>query len=1241
MRQRVSASGVMEPVRQLRLLAAGCQPWNPNLCVSAAPCFAYAATQSVYVCRESSGRRGVWRLDCILTAHSKLISCLDWLPGGLLATSGADRQLCAWSVPEQRVVARAALPFPPRLVAWSPHDADLLVVTGVRGPLLAWRCLDSDTPAPLRSDSSSPFAADVQQIVWHPKRRKIAVGHGNGTISMVPTDGGKVRRHVPLPEPHADRDEPVTALAWDPLSDDYLLLYQKQTGLLLLDTAQFTAIMAFERPSSSGDCHLAWFGNAPGVFLTADTASGVLSVYSAGAAAPLQRTSVKASGFHGARLLGGEGAEPSAGNGTPPGRLLAVFDDGGVGVLCLTSRRWQFLQESGHTETIFDVQFQPGHQDQLATGSYDGTIKVWSARHLQPLHEHRAKTIVYAVSWAPADLGCLAAATSSEGVLIWSLHKHRVVKQFREHGSECVFSVSWNGHDSRRLASAGGDGKCVIRQVDGTILRTYPHPSGVYGCAWRDASQLATACKDGVVRVFDINRNQNTPLRVFKGHMERAFQVRWNPIIERVLASGSDDGTVRVWDADSGECLRVLSGHHSHVRGLTWCPELAHVLVSGSWDFTIRVWDARTGRCLHVIKEHAADVYGLSLHPARPFLLVSSSRDSTVRLWDLTPLFTKLYTRALVSESAADVLADPATAATDGLLSPQQEERLGGQQAALLRGRWSNVADRLRLISALFTPDPDAQNLWDLVAVQLGQTDPAKLSADYADGVVHQRHLAGCLTSRAARLERAPPAERLAVGGGTAAARRTAAALYLRCGQLRRHCDTLLELGEWDRALSLAPGVSLGYWQQLVERRAAQLLAEDSDDLPAYSLAAGQPQLTAELHRRRDEPLAVLEAAMVTSSRASPPQTSESSSAPVPAAPPAGSPPQSAEAQAELVAAAGQASEWHLERGRPVLAACCHLSVDDLPGCLRTLARGHLRELAVTLYKLLGGAAESTPQSDELVEALTSLARRCQAEADWQTAAALLQLVQDPAARQHGLNEMAVSASGDESHCEEAYKLAGFGSAAACGARAKERVKERAASGGAEDEEQVTLLLLAGELEPALTLALRLVDARLLSESESDQESALRLLQLCAAVPRRHTGRLSGFVPTLTALAGFAGGRALLRRGHASVAELMLRHTAAGLQLVSQRAPRLTLQHVQTLLEEARAAGPDCGAPRLTGCQLPSHGRLLRCYLTGQVIRGPVYRLEDGEAALPAGLAVMWAAVNRYSPLRTGAQMYP
>ncbi|KAF0310731.1 WD repeat-containing protein 17 [Amphibalanus amphitrite] len=1225
----------MEPVRQLRLLAAGCQPWNPNLCVAAGPWFAYAATQSVYVYRESRGRRGVWRLDSILTGHSKLISCLDWLPGGLLATAGGDRQLCAWSVAEQRVVARAALPAPARLVAWSPHDADQLVVSGARGPLLVWRCLDSDSPAPLRADSSSPFAAEVQQLAWHPRCRKLAVGHRNGTVSLVPTDGGRVRRHVPLPEPHAERDQPVTALAWDPLSEDYLLLCQQQTGLLLVDTAQFTAIMAFERPSTGGDCHLAWFTNAPGVFLAADTESGVLSVYSAGAAAPLQRTAVKASGFHGARLLAGEGGAPAGGNGAPPGRLLAVFGDGGVGVLCLTSRRWEFLQESGHTETIFDAQFQPGHQERLATGSFDGTIKVWSARSLQPVDEHRASTIVYAVSWAPADLDCLAAATSTEGVLVWSLQKHRVVKQFREHGSDCVYSVSWNGVDSRRLASAGGDGTCVVRQLDGTLLHTYRHPAGVYGCAWRDAARLATGCKDGAVRVFDVTRNQSAPLLVLKGHVERAFQVRWNPVLEHVLASGSDDGTVRVWDTDSSECLRVLSGHHSHVRGLAWCPALAHVLVSGSWDYTIRVWDARAGRCLHVIKEHAADVYGLSLHPARPLLLVSCSRDSTVRLWDLAPLFSRLHCRALVTDRAAEVLADPAEASS--LLSPHQEPLLAGEPAALLRGRWSSAADRLRLVGALFTPDPDAQNLWDLVSVQLGETDPAKLSAEYSDGVVHQRHLVAALTSRAARLERAPPAERLSTGGGAAAARRAAADLYLRCGELRRHCDTLLELGEWERALALAPGVSLDYWRRLAERRAAQLLAEDSDGLVALSLAAGRPQLTAELHRRRGEPLAVLEAAMVQATRGGPPSQPAEDDAP--ASPERGPPPAQADNRAELLEAAEQASEWHLSRGRPVLAACCHLAVDDVPGCVRALVRGHLRELAVLLYRLLAGAAGPAPppQSAELTEALTGLARRCHADGDWPTGVALLQLVQDPAERQHGLRELAIAATGDEARAEQALRLAGFGSAAECRARAQ----SRAEAGGAEDEEQVTLLLLSGQLETALALALTLLDSRLLSEDAEDQQSALRLAQLCAAVPRRHAGRLSGFLPSLCALAGFAGGRAALRRGHHSVAELMLRHTAAGLPLVSQRAPRLTLQHVHTLLEEARAAGGDRGAVRVPGCQLPGHGRLLRCYLTGQVIRGPVYRLEDGESALSAGLAVMWAAVNRYSPLRTGAQMYP
>lgn len=88
------------------------------------------------------------------------------------------------------------------------------------------------------------------------------------------------------------------------------------------------------------------------------------------------------------------------------------------------------------------------------------------------------------------------------------------------------------------------------------------------------------------------------------------FNVRWNPVLSNVLCSGSDDGSVRVWDFESRECVRELTGHTGPVRGLGWNPALPHLLTSGSWDFTLRVWDVRSGACIAIQRDHGADIYG-------------------------------------------------------------------------------------------------------------------------------------------------------------------------------------------------------------------------------------------------------------------------------------------------------------------------------------------------------------------------------------------------------------------------------------------------------------------------------------------------------------------------------------------------------------------------------------------------------------------------------------------------------
>ena len=80
---------------------------------------------------------------------------------------------------------------------------------------------------------------------------------------------------------------------------------------------------------------------------------------------------------------------------------------------------------------------------------------------------------------------------------------------------------------------------------------------------------------------------------VLRGHDNGVNSVTYSPDGLRI-ASGSTDGTIRVWDAKSGAQLAILCEHEDGVNSVTYSPD-GHYIASGSADGTIRVWDAKGG----------------------------------------------------------------------------------------------------------------------------------------------------------------------------------------------------------------------------------------------------------------------------------------------------------------------------------------------------------------------------------------------------------------------------------------------------------------------------------------------------------------------------------------------------------------------------------------------------------------------------------------------------------------------
>ncbi|MFN7769521.1 MAG: hypothetical protein ACK5UC_20165 [Planctomycetaceae bacterium] len=128
--------------------------------------------------------------------------------------------------------------------------------------------------------------------------------------------------------------------------------------------------------------------------------------------------------------------------------------------------------------------------------------------------------------------------------------------------------------------------------------------------------------------LYTLFRQEKT---TFRGHTGPVFSVAYSPDGKRIV-SGSDDKTLKVWDAVTGQETLTLTGHTNRVFSVAYSPDGKRI-VSGSYDKTLKVWDAATGQETLTLTGHTGPVLSVAYSPDGKWI-ISGSDDNNLKVWD-------------------------------------------------------------------------------------------------------------------------------------------------------------------------------------------------------------------------------------------------------------------------------------------------------------------------------------------------------------------------------------------------------------------------------------------------------------------------------------------------------------------------------------------------------------------------------------------------------------------------------
>ncbi|HBY92696.1 MAG TPA: hypothetical protein DEP84_01835 [Chloroflexi bacterium] len=379
-----------------------------------------------------------------------------------------------------------------------------------------------------------------------------------------------------------------------------------------------------------------------------------------------------------------------------------------------------------HDGRVMYAAYSPDGQKIMTAGA-DQTVMLWDAKSGQRLsvlvgHKDQVRSAVFS-----ADGKLILTASDDRTARLWN-SDGKQLREFSGHGCNhvdwCGIKLAFFDNTANQIVTVGDDELGKIWQVDATKpLYTLGEEliGGIETLAIsRDGRRIVTGGIEGPV-LWDMDTGKKLPTEFSRwgfGVMAVAFNFDGSRIV-----SGDGDGTVTVWDAESGDDLWTKSHRTSECNTDSYECAIGHIplavafspdgeeVVSAGEDGIVQVWDSETGQNLRAFGAHSGPIYSVSFSPSGGFILTAGD-DGSARIWDATGSGELIALTGHCGVSSGFCQVSSAAYSTDGknVVTVDQTGQAilwdaitGGRQKILATdlgtGSWSGGA------SAAFSPD--------------------------------------------------------------------------------------------------------------------------------------------------------------------------------------------------------------------------------------------------------------------------------------------------------------------------------------------------------------------------------------------------------------------------------------------------------------------------------------------------------------------------------------------------------